>query len=121
MPAEQAWISVQLGESVGLAWIVSIANTKDAALESARKGIMYLLALYHSHFHPNISTTIEPVVDAGVAFVDTREEVRRHLAAVQERLHPEYFLVICDQGLLLLAEVKQQVDRFATLMLEFRD
>jgi alkanesulfonate monooxygenase SsuD/methylene tetrahydromethanopterin reductase-like flavin-dependent oxidoreductase (luciferase family) len=118
--AAKAGRNLKLGESVGLARIVSIANNKGTALEIARKGIMYLLGLYHSHFYPNIPTTIEPVVDAGVAFVGTPEEVRRQLAAVQERLHPEYFLVFCDQGLLPLAEVKQQVELFAKLMPEFR-
>ena len=81
---------------------------------------MYLLGLYHSHFYPNIPTTIEPVIDAGVAFVGTPDDVRRQMAAVQERLNPEYFLVFCDQGLLPLADVKQQVEMFAKLMPEFR-
>lgn len=118
--AAKAGRTLKLGESLGLARIVSIAENKGAALEIARQGIMYLLGLYHSHFYPNIPTTIEPVVEAGVAFVGTHEEVRRQLAAVQERLHPEYFLVFCDQGLLPLAEVKQQVERFAKLIPEFR-
>jgi alkanesulfonate monooxygenase SsuD/methylene tetrahydromethanopterin reductase-like flavin-dependent oxidoreductase (luciferase family) len=112
--------SLKLGESVGLARIVSLAKNKEAALEIARKGIMYLLGLYHSHFYPNIPTTIEPVVDAGVAFVGTLDDVRRQLATVQEKLNPEYFLVFCDQGLLPLTEVRQQVEMFAKLMPEFR-
>ena len=118
--AAKAGRNLQLGESVGLARIISIANTEEAALAIARKGVMYLLGLYHSHFYPNIPTTIEPVVEAGVAFVGTPDDVRRQLAAVQERVNPEYFLVFCDQGLLPLAEVKQQVEMFAKLMPEFR-
>lgn len=118
--AAKAGRHLKLGESVGLARIVSLANDKAAALEIARKGIMYLLGLYHLHFYPNIPTTIEPVVDAGVAFVGSLEDVRRQLAAVQEQLNPEYFLVFSNQGLLPLGEVKQQVELFAKLMPEFR-
>jgi alkanesulfonate monooxygenase SsuD/methylene tetrahydromethanopterin reductase-like flavin-dependent oxidoreductase (luciferase family) len=118
--AAKAGRNLKLGESVGLARIISLAKNKEAALEIARRGIMYLLGLYHSHFYPNIPTTIEPVVDAGVAFVGTPDDVRRQLAAVQERLNPEYFLVFCDQGLLPLDEVKQQVEMFAKLMPEFQ-
>ena len=54
-------------------------------------------------------------------FVGTPDDVRRQLAAVQEKLNPEYFLVFCDQGLLPLDEVKGQVEMFAELMPEFRD
>lgn len=109
------------GESVGLARIVAIGDSKDAALDVARRGVMYLLGLYHSHFYPNIPKTIEPVVEAGIAFVGTREDVRRKLAEVRERLNPEYFLVFCDQGLLPLDDVKRQLEQFATLMPEFAD
>jgi alkanesulfonate monooxygenase SsuD/methylene tetrahydromethanopterin reductase-like flavin-dependent oxidoreductase (luciferase family) len=118
--AAKAGRHLKLGESVGLARIVSLGKTKEVALDVARRGIMYLLGLYHSHFYPNIPTTIEPVIDAGVAFVGTPDDVRRQMAAVQERLNSEYFLVFCDQGLLPLAEVKQQVEMFAKLMPEFR-
>jgi alkanesulfonate monooxygenase SsuD/methylene tetrahydromethanopterin reductase-like flavin-dependent oxidoreductase (luciferase family) len=87
----------------------------------ARRGIMYLLGLYHSHFYPNIPTTIEPVIQAGVAFVGTKDDVRRQLAEVRDKLNPEYFLVFSDQGLLPLDEVKRQVELFAELMPEFID
>ena len=110
---------LKLGESVGLARIVTIGKTKDEALDIARRGIMYLLGLYHSHFYPNIPTTIEPVIQAGIAFVGTQDDVRRQLAAVQEKLNPEYFLVFSDQGLLPLDDVKRQVELFAALMPEF--
>ena len=72
--------------------------TQDAALEIARRGVMYLLGLYHSHFYPNIPKTIEPVVEAGIAFVGTGDDVRRQLAEVRERLNPEYFLVSATRG-----------------------
>ncbi|MGE0825443.1 MAG: LLM class flavin-dependent oxidoreductase [Candidatus Binatia bacterium] len=110
---------LKLGENVGLARVVGLGKTRDAALNVSRQGIMYLLGLYHSHFYPNIPTTIEPVIDAGIAFVGTKEEVRRNLATVQEQLNPEYFLMFCDQGLLPFDQVKEQVEMFAELMPEF--
>ncbi len=119
--AAKAGRVLKRGESVGLARIVAIGKNKDAALDVARRGVMYLLGMYHSHFYPNIPTTIEPVVDAGIAFVGTRDDVRRQLAEVREKLNPEYFLVFCDQGLLPLDEVKQQLELFADLMPEFAD
>ena len=119
--ALKAGRSLELGESVGLARVVALGKTKEAALAVAQQGVMYLLGLYHSHFYPNIPTTVEPVIDAGIAFVGTPDDVRRQLAAVQEQLHPEYFLVFCDQGLLPLEDVKGQVEMFAELMPEFVD
>jgi alkanesulfonate monooxygenase SsuD/methylene tetrahydromethanopterin reductase-like flavin-dependent oxidoreductase (luciferase family) len=112
---------LELGESVGLARIVSIGKTREQAIDTARRGIMYLLGLYHSRFYPNIPTTIEPVIEAGIAFVGTVDDVRRQMAAVKEQLDPEYFLVFCDQGLLPIEDVKDQVEAFAKLIPEFSD
>jgi alkanesulfonate monooxygenase SsuD/methylene tetrahydromethanopterin reductase-like flavin-dependent oxidoreductase (luciferase family) len=118
--AERAGRPLRLGESVGLARIVSLAATRERAIALAEQGIMGLLALYHSRFYPNIPTSVEPVMKAGIAFVGTPDDVRRQLDTVQSRLNPEYFLVFCDQGLLPLDEVKRQVEMFADLMPEFR-
>lgn len=79
-----------------------------------------ILTYSEHHFYPNIPTTIEPMIDAGVGFVGTVDDVRRQLAAVQQQLNPEYFLVFCDQGFLPLDEVKRQIELFAKLMPEFR-
>jgi alkanesulfonate monooxygenase SsuD/methylene tetrahydromethanopterin reductase-like flavin-dependent oxidoreductase (luciferase family) len=117
--AHAAGRDLALGESVGLARIVAIDRSKEAALEIARRGVMYLLGLYHSHFYLNIPKTIEPVVDAGIAFCGTKDDVRAQIASVRETLNPEYFLYFCDQGLLPLDEVKRQVERFAEVMAEF--
>ena len=117
--ARKAGRSLALGESVGLARVVALGKTKEAAMNVARQGTMYLLGLYHSHFYPNIPTTIEPVMDAGLAFVGTPDHVRGQLSAVQDKLNPEYFLVFCDQGLLPLGDVKAQVEMLAELMPEF--
>jgi alkanesulfonate monooxygenase SsuD/methylene tetrahydromethanopterin reductase-like flavin-dependent oxidoreductase (luciferase family) len=117
--AEKAGRHLRLGENVGLARVVSIGATRERAAALAEQGIMGLLALYHSRFYPNIPTSIEPVIKAGIAFVGTADDVRRQLDAVQSQLDPEYFLVFCDQGLLPLEEVKNQVELFAKLMPEF--
>lgn len=111
---------LRLGESVGLARMVALGQTRDEAMHLARNGLMWVLAQYHAKFNPIIPTTIEPVIDAGVAFVGTVDDVRRQMAAVQEQLNPEYFLVFCDQGLFPLDVVKRQTELFATVMQEFQ-
>jgi alkanesulfonate monooxygenase SsuD/methylene tetrahydromethanopterin reductase-like flavin-dependent oxidoreductase (luciferase family) len=118
--AEKAGRHLLLGESVGLARIISIGKTREQAVALAEQGIMGLLALYHSRFYPNIPTSIEPVIKAGIAFVGTLDDVRRQLDAVKSQLNPEYFLVFCDQGLLPIAEVRDQVELFAKLIPEFQ-
>jgi len=118
--AAKAGRQLKLGESVGLARIVSLSNDRSHAIALAEQGIMGLLALYHSRFYPNIPTSVEPMMQAGVAFVGTPDDVRRQLAAVRSQLNPEYFLVFCDQGLLPIDEVRRQVEMFAELMPEFR-
>lgn len=108
-----------LGESVGLARIVAIGKNKESALDVARRGIMGLLALYHSRFYPNIPTSVEPMVDAGVLFAGTLDDIRAQFSRVQDQLNPEYFLVFCDQGLLPISEVKDQVSELGKLIPEF--
>jgi alkanesulfonate monooxygenase SsuD/methylene tetrahydromethanopterin reductase-like flavin-dependent oxidoreductase (luciferase family) len=119
--AARAGRNLRLGESVGLARIVSLAATRERAIALAEQGIMGLLALYHSRFYPNIPTSIEPVMKSGVAFVGTPDDVRRQLDQVRTRLDPEYFLVFCDQGLLPIEEVRHQVEMFAELMPDYRE
>ena len=50
----------------------------------------------------------------------TVDDIRRKMVAVQERMNPEYFLWLCDQGYLPLLEVKKQLEMFGTkVMPEF--
>jgi alkanesulfonate monooxygenase SsuD/methylene tetrahydromethanopterin reductase-like flavin-dependent oxidoreductase (luciferase family) len=119
--AAKAGRNLRLGGSVGLARIVSLAATRERAIALAEEGIMGLLALYHSRFYPNIPTSIEPVMKSGIAFVGTPDDVRRQLDEVQTKLDPEYFLVFCDQGLLPIEEVRNQVEMFAALMKDYRE
>ena len=52
------------------------------------------------------------MIEAGLAFVGTVDDVRRQMAAVQEKLNPEYCMVLSDQGFMPLYEVKKQMARF---------
>jgi alkanesulfonate monooxygenase SsuD/methylene tetrahydromethanopterin reductase-like flavin-dependent oxidoreductase (luciferase family) len=90
------------------------------ALERAHKGSIFLFRQFHAKFYPQIPDTIEPLIEAGIAFVGTVDDVRRQMAAVQEQLNPEWFMVISDQGFMPLYEVKKQMELFGTkVMPEF--
>lgn len=118
--AHKAGRSLKLGESVGLCRMINIADTYDAALDSARNGSVFLFRNFHSKFYPQIPDTIEPYIETGTAFVGTPDDIRRKMAAVQEQMNPEYFLWLCDQGYLPLYEVKKQLELFGTkVMPEF--
>jgi alkanesulfonate monooxygenase SsuD/methylene tetrahydromethanopterin reductase-like flavin-dependent oxidoreductase (luciferase family) len=54
------------------------------------------------------------LIDAGLAFVGTVDDVRRQMEAVEEKLNPEWFTVICDQGFMPIYEVKKQLELFGT-------
>jgi hypothetical protein len=78
------------------------------------------LLFNHSKFYPVIPETIEPYIESGTAFVGTPDDIRRQLSTVQDKLNPEYFLWLCDQGYLPLYEVKKQLELFGTkVMPEF--
>jgi len=119
--AAKAGRTLELGQNVGLCRMVNIAETYDAALESARNGSVFLFRNFHSKFHPQlIPNVIEPYIESGTAFVGTVDHIRRKMAAVQEQMNPEYFLWLCDQGYLPLHEVKKQLELFGTkVMPEF--
>ena len=111
--AAKAGRSLKLGQSVGLCRMVNIAETYDAALESARNGSVFLFRNFHSKFHPQmIPDVIEPYIESGTAFVGTVDDVRRKMSAVRDQMNPEYFLWLCDQGYLPLHEVKKQLELF---------
>jgi hypothetical protein len=46
--------------------------------------------------------------------VGTVDDIRRRMSEVEQKLHPEYFLWICDRGYLPIAEVKRQLELFGT-------
>ncbi len=118
--AAKAGRSFPIGQNIGLARLLYLGDTREEALERARKGSIFLFRQFHAKFYPQIPTTIEPLIEAGIAFVGTVDDVRRQMAAVQEQLNPEWFMVISDQGFMPLYEVKKQMELFGTkVMPEF--
>jgi len=112
--AAKAGRTLARGESVGLARLMYIANTREQALESARNGSIFVYRQFHSKFYKQIPTTIEPFIDANVAFVGSVDDLRRKMESVRERMNPEYFMILVDQGFLPFDEVKQQIELFGT-------
>ena len=118
--ATKAGHSYRLGENIGLARLVYLGDSQQEALERAHNGSIFLFRQFHAKFYPQIPTTIEPLIEGGMAFVGTVDDVRRQMAAVQDKMNPEYFLWVCDQGYLPLYEVKKQLELFGTkVMPEF--
>ncbi len=118
--AARAGRPYQLGQNIGMARMLYLGKTREEALERARNGSIFLFRQFHAKFYKEIPTTIEPLIEGGLAFVGTVDDVRRQMAAVQEKLNPEYFMVISDQGFMPLYEVKEQLEMFGTkIMPEF--
>ncbi len=67
-----------------------------------------------AQFAEEIPTTIEPFIEAGIAFVGTVDDIRRQLEAVREKLNPDWFMILSDQGFLPRDEMKEQLDILGT-------
>jgi alkanesulfonate monooxygenase SsuD/methylene tetrahydromethanopterin reductase-like flavin-dependent oxidoreductase (luciferase family) len=118
--AAKAGRALELGQSIGLARLLYLGKSYQEAMESARNGSIFLFRNFHSKFYPQIPENVEPLVDAGMVFAGTVDDIRSRMAEVQQKLHPEYFLWVCDQGYLPLDEVKRQLELFGTkVMPEF--
>ncbi len=97
-----------------------LGDTREEALERAHKGLIFLFSQFHAKFYPQIPNTVEPLIEAGVVLSGTVDDVRRQMAAIQEKLNPEWFLINSDQGFMPLYEVKKQMELFGTkIMPEF--
>ena len=113
--------SLELGRSIGLARLMYLGKNQQEAMRHARDGSIFLFRNFHSKFYPQIPETVEPLVEAGMVFAGTVDDIRRRMTEVRQKLHPEYFLWVCDQGYLPLDEVKRQLELFGTrVMGEFR-
>jgi alkanesulfonate monooxygenase SsuD/methylene tetrahydromethanopterin reductase-like flavin-dependent oxidoreductase (luciferase family) len=109
------------GQNAGFCSFFYIGKDHDDALRLMRDGSFYLYKNFHAKVDPNIPTTNEQFLNAGVAVAGTVDDVRRRMAEVKEKLDPEYQLWIGDQGFLPLDDIKRQLERFATkVMPEFR-
>ena len=119
--ANKAGRSLRVGQNVGLARLVYIGKTREEAMQRARDGSIFLFSRFHAKFDKNIPTTVEPLIEAGVAFVGTVDDIRRQMAAVREKLNPDWFMILSDQGFLPLHVMKEQMELFGTkIMPELR-
>ncbi|MGH7933703.1 MAG: LLM class flavin-dependent oxidoreductase [Candidatus Binataceae bacterium] len=67
--AAKAGRSIRVGESIGLARLMYLGDTREEALEAARNGSIFLFRQFHAKFEHNIPTAIEPFIEGGLAFV----------------------------------------------------
>ena len=49
-----------------------------------------------------------------IAFVGTVDDIRRQLEAAREKLNPDWFMILSDQGFLPRDEMKEQLDILGT-------
>ena len=105
------------GEGVGIARILSIGKTHDEAYRAAQNGSIYLYSRFHSKFYDRIPDNIDGFIGARVAFVGSVDEIRRQVHEVKEKMDPEYFMILVDQGFLPFDEVREQVELFGTKVL----
>jgi alkanesulfonate monooxygenase SsuD/methylene tetrahydromethanopterin reductase-like flavin-dependent oxidoreductase (luciferase family) len=112
--AAKAGRSLKLGQNVGLFRLLYIGATREEAMERARRGSIFLFRGFHAKFYPQLSTTIEPMIEMGLAFVGTVDDVRRQMDAVREKLDPDWFMIHSEQGFLSLYEVQKQLELFGT-------
>jgi alkanesulfonate monooxygenase SsuD/methylene tetrahydromethanopterin reductase-like flavin-dependent oxidoreductase (luciferase family) len=120
--AAKAGRTFDFGQNIGLARLMYLGKSYQDAMESAQNGSIFLFRNFHSKFYPQIPETVEPLVEGGMVFAGTVDDVRRRMAEVQQKLRPEYFLWVCDQGYLPLDEIKRQTELFGTkVMPEFME
>ena len=109
--ANEAGQNLKIGQNIGLARLMYIGKTREEAMRRAHDGSIFLFSRFHAKFAPEIPTTIEPFIDAGIAFVGTIDDVKRQMEAVKEKLNPDWFLILSDQGFLPRDEMKEQMER----------
>jgi alkanesulfonate monooxygenase SsuD/methylene tetrahydromethanopterin reductase-like flavin-dependent oxidoreductase (luciferase family) len=118
--AGKAGRQLALGQNTGLCRMVYIGDNRNDALALARQGQMWLFSRFHSKYYPEIPTTPDGMADLGIALVGGVEELREQMAEIREKLNPEYFLWICDQGFFSLYQQKKQLEIFGSkIMPEF--
>jgi alkanesulfonate monooxygenase SsuD/methylene tetrahydromethanopterin reductase-like flavin-dependent oxidoreductase (luciferase family) len=118
--AKKAGHPFKFGQNLGMARLVYLGETRAQAVQHAQNGAIFLFRQFHAKFIPQIPQTIEPFIEAGLAFTGTVDDVRRQMLDVQERINPEWFMMLSDQGFMPIHEVKKQVEIFGTkIMPEF--
>ena len=109
--------TLRRGESVGLSRLVYLGKTREQALETARNGSIFLYRQFHAKFYDRIPDNIDGFLAARVAFAGSVDEIRRQMAEVREKMDPEYFMILVDQGFLPFDQVREQVELFGTKIL----
>ncbi len=115
--ANKAGHALRLGQNIGMARLVYLGENREEARARAQNGAIFLFRQFHAKFIKEIPQTIEPFIHVGLAFTGTVDDVRRQMLEVQERINPDYFMVLCDQGFMPLFEVKKQIEMFGTKIL----
>jgi alkanesulfonate monooxygenase SsuD/methylene tetrahydromethanopterin reductase-like flavin-dependent oxidoreductase (luciferase family) len=115
--AAKAGRDLARGQGVGLARLLAIGKTRAEAREAAENGSIFLYKNFHSKFYDKIPDNIQGFVDARVAFVGSVDDIRRDLDEVREKMNPEYFMMLIDQGFLPIGEVERQIELFGTKIL----
>ncbi len=77
--AEEPGHNSRIGQNIGLARVVYIGKTREEALQRARDGSIFLFSQFHAKFAPEVPTTIEPLIEAGIAFVGTIDAVKQQM------------------------------------------
>lgn len=114
--------NLKKGEGVGLARLFAIADTREQAIEDARNGSIFLYKRFHSKFYDKIPSTIEGFMEVNGAFVGSVDEIRRKMHEVKEKMNPEYFMILIDQGFLPIDTIRRQMELFGTkIMPELAD
>ena len=83
---------------------------------------IFWFSKFHAKFAPEIPTTVEPLIEAGIAFVGTIDNVKQQMYEVKEELDPDWFMLLSDQGFLPRDEIKERMDLFSQIIIpEFSD
>ncbi len=123
--------NLNLGESLGVFHNVYVADTKQRAYDLAEAGVGGVVFPRFWHYFgfseawrlpedearypsgkvmlPVSEVTIERQHRCGFTYLGTVDDVRRQIDAMVENIHPEWFIVQGDQGLLPMEELRRQI------------
>lgn len=112
--AVRAGRSLRLGESTGVARLIYFGANYNEALADARRGSIFVFSRFHAKLQPHIPVAVEPLIEAGVVLVGTVDDIRAKIAAIQERVNPEYLVWMSDQGFASLDDMRRRLEIFGT-------
>jgi alkanesulfonate monooxygenase SsuD/methylene tetrahydromethanopterin reductase-like flavin-dependent oxidoreductase (luciferase family) len=133
--SHKAGRELKLGERIGVLHGIYLANNKEHAREIAERGmcgVAFRQFFHHFGFSeawrlpedearypagkvmlPAHEVTAERLERVKFAYMGTVDDVRREMDAMNENVHPEWFVWQGDQGFLPKEEVKRQIVTFA--------